>query len=263
MFLPHRHQPFDNKICHGQWTGSQLLSLLRFVPGHEAFPAHFQLLQEPGAGAWLQALPCAALGLHVDSVLFRIMARLRLRLQVHPGDTACAYCDGVCDSYGDHARVCPCGGDRTKRHNRLRTVVATWANAAGLHPEIEKPGLLPPRLDPHGASEDGARHGNGRRPADVYVPHWGLHGAAALDLAVTSGLRMGAAASSAQDGGRSAADYEARKRAHQKTEATCVAEGLQFVPASAASGGGLRWRLGSCRVCYVEAPRARSGRPNG
>ena len=24
---------------------------------------------------------------------------------------------------GDHATVCPCGGDRTKRHNRLRTVV--------------------------------------------------------------------------------------------------------------------------------------------
>ena len=32
MFLPHRRQPFDNKICHGQWTGSQPLSLLRFVP---------------------------------------------------------------------------------------------------------------------------------------------------------------------------------------------------------------------------------------
>ena len=32
MFLPHRHQPFDNKICHGQWTGSRPLSLLRFVP---------------------------------------------------------------------------------------------------------------------------------------------------------------------------------------------------------------------------------------
>ena len=124
-------------------TAVQLASALS-GPGHEAARAHLQLLQEPGAGAWLQALPCAALGLHVDSALFRIMVRLRLRLQLHSEDAPCRFCDGVCDTYGDHARVCPCGGDRTKRHNRLRTVVATWAEAAGLHPEIEKPGLLPP-----------------------------------------------------------------------------------------------------------------------
>ena len=63
-------------------------------------------------------------------------------------------------------------------------------------PELEKPGLLPPRLEHGGASEDGVRQGPGRRPADVYVPHWGLHGAAAFDLAVTSGLRVGAVAGS-------------------------------------------------------------------
>ena len=73
------------------------------------------------------------------------MVRLRLCLPLHAEDVACRFCDGVCDTFGDHARVCPCGGDRTKRHNRLRTVVATWAQAAGLHPELEKPGLLPPR----------------------------------------------------------------------------------------------------------------------
>ena len=79
----------------------------------------------------------------------------------------------------------------------------------------------------------------GKGLADVYVPHWGLHGAAAFDLAVTSGLRVGAVAGSAQDGSRSAADYEARKRSHHNTEATCTAEGLQFVPlvAEACAGG--------------------------
>lgn len=53
------------------------------------------------------------------------------------------------------------------------------------------------------------------------------------------GLRVGATAGSAQDGGRSAADYEARKRAHQNSQTTCDAEGLQFVPlvAEACAGG--------------------------
>ena len=39
--------------------------------------------------------------------------------------------------------------------------------------------------------------------------------------------------------GRSAADYEARKRAHQHSQTTCEAEGLQFVPlvAEACAGG--------------------------
>ena len=53
------------------------------------------------------------------------------------------------------------------------------------------------------------------------------------------GLRVGATAGSAQDGGRSAADYEARKRVHQNSQTTCDAEGLQFVPlvAEACAGG--------------------------
>jgi len=98
------------------------------------------------------------------------MVRLRFRLPLHSEDVPCRFCDGVCDTYGDHSRACPCGGDRTKRHNRFRTIVATWASAAGLHPELEKPGLL----EHGGASEHGVRQGPGRRPADVYVPHWGL-----------------------------------------------------------------------------------------
>eukprot|EP00435_Cladocopium_sp_Y103_P026410 s3772_g6.t1 len=44
-------------------------------------------------------------------------------------------CDGVADRFGDHSRTCPCGGDRTKRHNCLRAVVAARASAAELTPE--------------------------------------------------------------------------------------------------------------------------------
>ena len=163
---------------------------------------------------------------------------LRLRLPVGEKDSACPFCHAVNDSFGDHARSCPCGGDRTKRHNRLRSVLAARAQAAGLHPEVEKPDLLPPRPDEAGAPEDGQRAAGARRPADVWVGNWGLHGPAAFDLAVTSGLRQGTAAQTLSDPDKTAADYEARKRGYQSTAAQCQAVGLQFVPLVAEAIGG-------------------------
>ena len=169
------------------------------------------------------------------------MVCLRLRLPVASEDVACPLCDAVADRMGDHARACPCGGDRTKGHHRLRSILASRAQAGGLNPVVEKAGLLPPRLDLAAAPEDGvqANGGGGRRPADVWVGNWGAHGPAAFDLAVTSGLRQGAVAASAATGARAAEDYEARKRAHLQTAATCANEGLQFIPlvAEAARGG--------------------------
>jgi len=83
------------------------------APGREAYRAHLQLLQQPHAGAWLHAPPSEALGLHVEAGLFRVMVQMRLRLPVATSESACPLCDGVADLYGDHARACPCGGDRT------------------------------------------------------------------------------------------------------------------------------------------------------
>ena len=208
--------------------------------GAESYRAHLQLLQAPGAGAWLHAPPCEALGLHLASPLFKVLVRMRLRLALSDKDIACPLCDGIADRFGDHARMCPCGGDRTKRHHRLRSVLAARAQAAGLSPEIEKSGLLPPRPEEHGGPEDGSSRGqSSRRPADVWVPSWGVHGPAAFDLAVTSGLRQGQAAASTADGSRAAAAYEDRKNQHLNTLSTCTAEGFQFLPlvAEACSGG--------------------------
>ena len=64
-------------------------------------------------------------------------------------------------------------------------------NGHCLQPELEKANLLPPRPELHGGAEDGSDTSGARRPADVWVPHWNLHGPAAFDLAVTSGLRQG------------------------------------------------------------------------
>ena len=206
--------------------------------GREAARAHFHLLQQPGAGAWLHAPPSEALGLHVVPRLFRVMVQLRLRLTVVPTDAACPLCDGVADRFGDHSRSCPCGGDRVKRHNRLRSIVAARARAAGLTVEVEKAGLLPLRPEDDGV-DAGGRGAGQRRPADVWVAQWGLHGAAAFDLAVTSGLRAGAVlAESARSGSAAVEAYEARKRTYLHTEQHCSAEGLQFLPLVAEACGG-------------------------
>jgi len=158
-----------------------------------------------------------------------------LRLPVADSDLACPLCDGTADRYGDHARVCPCGGDRVKRHNHLRNLLAARAKTAGLQPEVEKANLLPPRPEHQGGAEDGSPHvghqpASQRRPADVWVPNWNLHGPAAFDLAVTSGLRQGQLAHSIADGGRATLDYEQRKCQHLNTWQACATEGLQFLP---------------------------------
>ena len=208
-------------------------------PGRVAARAHLKLLELPGAGAWLHAPPSEALGLHVEPRLFRTMVQLRLRLPVTVGDAACPLCDGVADQFGDHSRSCPCGGDRVKRHNRLRSILAARVQAAGLTVEVEKSGLLPLRPDADEAAAGGRGMGH-RRPADVWVAQWGLHGPAALDLAVTSGMRTGAAlAQSAQSSQAAVEAYEAQKRTHLQTAKHCADEGLQFIPlvAEACSGG--------------------------
>ena len=149
--------------------------------------------------------------------MFKVLVQLRLRLPVADSDNPCPLCDGTADRFGDHSRCCPCGGDRAKRHNRLRSLLAARAQAAGLSPEVEKPGLLPPRPDQSGAPEDGSRAGGGRRPADVWVGSWGVHGPAAFDLAVTSGMRPGGLPAVADDGGKPGVDYEAHKRSFQNS----------------------------------------------
>ena len=91
------------------------------APGAESSRAHLQLLQSSGAGAWLHAPPSEALGLHIVSPLFKVLVRMRLRMALVVKDLPCPLCDGIADRFGDHARMCPCGGDRTKRHHRLRS----------------------------------------------------------------------------------------------------------------------------------------------
>jgi hypothetical protein len=136
--------------------------------------------------------------------------------------------------------VCSCGGDRTKRHNLLRNQVFHFCEGAALNPELERPGLLPPR--PFcGASPDNGNallDQNGRRPADVYLPRWRRGGPAALDFAVTSGLRDDVVRRSAVDGSSAVSAYEDFKRTHNDTANACQAEGITFIPVVCEADGG-------------------------
>ena len=65
-----------------------------------------------------------------------------------------------------------------------------------------------------------------------------MHGPAAFDLAVTSGMRATLLPHSAVSGSHAATAYESRKCQHQDTQTTCLAEGLQFLPLVAEACGG-------------------------
>ena len=126
--------------------------------------------------------------------------------------------------------------DRTKRHNLVRNVGVRLASAAGWRSEPEKPGLLRPRPACGSRGEDGSEIREGtrgpeaRRPADIYVPRWDLGGSAALDFAVTSGLRTDLLEQTAADGSSGLVSYEHTKRAFLDTAAHCASEGMAFVP---------------------------------
>ena len=155
------------------------------------------------------------------------------------------------DSLGDHPLSCDCGADRTKRHNHIRNECFYQASSAGLSPELEKPGLLEPRPLQGPLPEDGVKRVTpaARRPADVYIPRWHQGTPAALDFAVTSGLRANALRATLQDAGSATASYEDFKNNYLNTRSSCIDEGIQFKPMiMEAVGGG--WGPTAIKVFY-------------
>ena len=207
--------------------------------------AHLNLVAASGAGLWLHAIPSRHAQLDNEPALYVAMLRRWLRISSTECDYACPLCDGTVDAYGDHALVCCGGGDRTRRHNLIRNAVHFTATAANLHPELEKPGLLPQRPLSGGLYEDGSSIGehdsnpSARRPADVYIPRWRAGPPAAWDFAVTSGLRLDVIPDSARDPDAACTKYEDFKCSHQDTKAQCQGQGITFIPmVMEAVGGG-------------------------
>ena len=218
------------------------------------YMAHLNHTSASGASSWLHSVPSKALRTHIDGQLYTIMVQRWLRVPLFEVEFHCPYCDEMVDRYGDHCLTCACGGDRTKRHNLLRNEVFHLCNSSGLNPELEKPDLLQQRPLIGAAYESGASRdpNTNRRPADVYLPRWRRGAAAALDLAVTSGLRSDIVRNSAEDGTSAVKAYEERKRSYMDTEAICQEEGISFIPIICeADGGG--WGPAAHRVWSVLA----------
>ena len=219
------------------------LQSIREEHRHEAeHLAHLQLTSVDSAGQWLHALPSEALHTKVEPLLFKTMVQRWLRVPLFPEPFTCSLCEGVMDIHGDHALSCCCGGDRTKRHNIIRNSVYHLCAMAGLHPELEKPGLLQPRPCIGALPEDGIRRDNpdARRPADVYLPRWRQGTPLALDFAVTSGLRLSTIRATLHDATSATTTYEDYKNSYLNTQNTCIDEGLNFAPiVIEAVGGGL------------------------
>ena len=196
--------------------------------GGLAYRAHLELLQGDGAGTWLHAIPSPNLGNKLDPQHCSIALRRRLRVPIFNEEFFCPLCDETMDVFGDHALTCGCGGDRTKRHNLLRNCCARLAAGAQMQPEIEKVGLLERRPDEERLEGESSQ--DARRPADIFLPRWHLGGSAALDFAVTSGLRGDCLADSARDGSSVLKSYEDRKRGFLDTAEKCRQAGILFVP---------------------------------
>ena len=143
------------------------------------------------------------------------------------------------DSFGDHALVCSCKGDRTRRHNAVRDLVYEDASEARMNPEREKAGLLPSRPADDGIHADSGDEN--RRPADVWLPGGAgssLGRAEALDFALTSGLRSDRLDRSATDANEVLALYEDFKASYKDTKAKCEQERFVFTPIVFESHGG-------------------------
>ena len=257
---PDNKLQFDDNTCPRQQTLSHAIdshtleSIREFNKNDVRFQAHLNHTSASGAGLWLHSIPSKALNTHTDGQLFRIMVQRWLRVQLYEEEFHCPYCDEIVDRYADHCLTCACGGDRTKRHNLLRNEVFYLCNSSGLSPELERPGLLELRPLIGVTQESGARRDPNvnRRPADVYIPRWRRGAPAALDLAVTSGLRNDLVTKSAEDGSAAVNAYEDFKRTYLNTEAICQQEGITFIPlVCEADGGG--WGPAAHRVWSVLA----------
>jgi len=199
-----------------------------------ALKAHLNLVAMDGAGAWLHAPPVDELGTKMGAELFRVAVQRRLRMPILDRPSACPCCGSGLDIFMDHALVCQCGGDRTLRHNAIRDLVYKEAARAGLRPEKEKQGLLPPRPDAERLRGEPCQ--SDRRPADVWLLGW-QGSPTALDFAATSGLQAAILYSSALDVSVALSGYESKKKIHLNTEEICRDSGLAFVPMVVESHG--------------------------
>ena len=176
----------------------------------------------PHAGDWLNVVPSKALGLHLQDWEFRLCLQYWLGLSMLEEGVRYPICQGASDTFGDHQVGCGGNGDRIHRHDAIRDVLFSAAQAATLAPRKEVPSLIP---------------GSSSCPANVYLPNWKRGQPAAIDVTVISTLQQQTQTGAANTPGHALTVAEERKMAAHAE--ACNAVGVHFIPLAADTLGAL------------------------
>ena len=151
---------------------------------------------EPHTAAWVQALPVANLGLHLDEDTIRVAVALRLGSAVcepHP----CQRCQHPVDRLGHHGLSCAKSAGRHARHANLNDVLRRSLCSAGLQSVLEPTGL---------------DRGGGRRPDGMTIFPYSRGKSLVWDATCSDTFSATAVIQSALNPGSAARAAEERKR---------------------------------------------------
>ena len=144
----------------------------------------------------------------------------------------CPVCQATANPLGDHQVSCGGNDDRIFRHDSLREVLYSAAQATALAPRKEVPSLIP---------------GSRERPADIYLPHWNRGQPAALDVTVILTMQQLTVRGAADTQAHALMVGEERKlMAHEEA---CSSVVVSFIPVVADILGGWSERA----VCTIKS----------
>ena len=176
----------------------------------------------PHAGDWLNGIPSATLGLHLQDQSFRCCLRYWLGVPLHSSPYSCPECHSTADKFGDHQVGCGGNGDRIVRHNAIRDVLFSAAQSAALGPVREASSMI---------------SNSQSRPADVLLPTWHHGRPAALDVHVISPLQDATLHEAATTPGH-ALQVGTQRKLNSHLSA-CRSAGMDFIPMVTETLGGL------------------------
>jgi hypothetical protein len=143
-----RQRSWDDGVC--QALSTHLLELADPVDR-----ARLLASSSPGSGAWLQAFPCANLGLRLGKDELRVAVGLRLGsplIRAHR-----CRCGAEVDARGIHGLSCRRSAGRHRRHALANDILLRAVRSANIHAELEPPRLL---------------RGDGKRPDGATLDPW-------------------------------------------------------------------------------------------
>ena len=188
-------------------------------------------LSLPYAGAWLNVIPCPALGLHLRPTEFTVSVKYRLGINLFQSEGKCTACPHQSDRRGDHAISCGYEGERIARHDHLRNALYQTCSQACLGPTREVRDLVA---------------GTEARPADLFLPNWTAGQDTALDITVVNPLQISMVQQAAVTPGYALTKSFERKVA--KHGESCQQAGVCFTPLPFETLGG--WH--DSTVCEVK-----------